>query len=499
MRQKLSLSDKWAMYREQSLKVRRSTLEEAEFTYPESTPWGEETEGMPSSAKIGVLAVPLLIAVLYWLYRLGLEWRYSVPVDPLTTMLGQVSAFFGSVLILSIFWKLNEGAFSDFRAGIVSPMLIFAPRLGKAIPSRYRIKRATQIYPLSDKVLDTAEEAEAEAVRLELEAAKRALEEAQAKKKKVEEDVKEILDSAFKAPVPQARQDQRRRPSSIEEVMQLIQETLGEVPPVLKPDTTISAELLREYTDMIRRTHMELYATFTESPVYDAVWLSERPLVGTGVDAAHGFEFLEFAFHDWVQKTYIYQKRNSAATWGVVIEIAITRHYVLIGKEWKMRYVPIFYVAASDGAIAAILSGMKAPGARTLPYEEEIQAAKDAMTVTLAEKLISLTSNQTATINRLENDLTVAKRQEKKFAKRVIREGLQNIELAKSAGDEGTGATIMRLLGGSATKMVFRLIMLLIVAFVILVAIQLLTGIRIFPFISTGAGAGGPGAVTTQP
>lgn len=465
MSTRLSFSEKAKIFVEQH-KRNKTPVEEAQtFHYDESTPWGIETEGGPSMRYEKVAAVPLFGFLAYFTWILnGARLGYTT-LDPNLVSVAIVDLFLISVMGFSGIYKQNEGTFSEFLC-IISPALVFMR--DKVVPTRFRVRKVRQLYPF----------------RQELE--ERALD------KKDERPATVSATKASAATMSSTPAVTITKPTAALDLMQLVAQIDDLSKKYTTPERTgteqeISQKIEEDFLEIVETTQMPLILTEVETPKFNCYMLSDFPLTAVS-ESDEGWatpRLVEFQMHTYTQKTNIAQKENRRATWGVFLHITTIRTYKEIGKEWKLVIAPVLYVASSDGQIDSFVQMMRAKYEREVPGQVEKLMTQRAYDITLVERLLDRLDNLTGMLQRSDEKLKTEQRKNWKFVKDMLADGLRLLNLMhKDQQIPGQGR--LALFSGGVFKFLWKLISLAAVIFMLLIIIQVVTGVTILPFIRTG-------------
>jgi len=467
-------------------KPSKSELEKARYSIDEYRPMNPDSKGWPAMRKLKILFILGITYIGFWVWYMMRVAERVISPNSYVDAFGFLIVIGLSSLALGVMWKLNEGCFSDFRI-ILEPFLVV--KNGKLCRSMLRIKRITQIYPLAPEIVITAEDLEGALSRPKPPGPERT-----------------------EPPTPKKDPDDRSegakkhnptgstlRPSSIEEMVELFQDILHEDPTPFKDNVVTGVELERRFVDLVKSVNLDMFVNLAETPDFPAIFLTDYPVESPSGEA----KAIQFGFHDFFQKTYIWDKKNSnSSSWGICVHIDDFRFHVWNSgkKKYELKFAPIFYVAFSDGNLDDLLTQLfprdRKEQKKRRPIEDAktlAQGAKDAYTATLAEELIIRDKMHTGIIDAKDKEIEVLERQNTKGAKKIVARGLRWMVLAGESMDESGLDKLKAIFSKGAIKWIVYLIFGIFVFMGFLLLLQVLTGIQFYTLPSGGGGGGVPG------
>jgi len=348
-----------------------------------------------------------------------------------------------------------------------------------------RIRKIRQIYPLAPDVEITADDLNGKLSE------PKPVPDPKTKKTKKDPKADQVTDEIKKAKTPTG---EFLRPSSIQEMIELFQDILEEDPKPFQDNVEMAVELETRFVELVRSVKLEKFVNLADTPDFPAIFITDYPVESPTGEAKQ----IQFGFHDFFQKTYIWDKKNSSSSsWAVAVHLEDYRFWKWNDgkKEYELRFAPIFYVAFSDGNLEDLLLQLW-PKDRELqkkqrPIEEArylAQQAKDAYTATLAEELIIRDKMHTGIIDAKDKEINQLQRQNTKGAKKIVAQGMRWMVLAGESMDESNLDRLKAIFSKGAIKWLVILVCGVLVFLGFLLLLQFLTGIQFFDLPTGGGG-----------
>lgn len=493
-------------------KPTKTELEKAQYGIDEYRPSYPDSTGWPAMRKLKAIFILCTGYIAFWVYY-SLRVRDGlVPQIPIIDGLAFLDVIGMSSLALGMLWKLNEGCFSDFRI-ILEPFLVIYH--GRLFRSMLRIRRIKQIYPLAPEVEITADD-----LAGDLAAPKTDTKIIWSTKKPTRfiadestaKDVgggitrttlRQVEDSAPKTDPPvkkktKVSKNDSLRPSSIAEMKELVSDILQEEPVEFKDNVDMGVELEKRFVELVRSVNLDAFVNLAETPKFPALFITDYP-VESPTGEAKG---IQFGFHDFYQKTYVWDKKNSSSSsWAIGVHLDDFRFHVWNKgkKKYDLKFAPIFYVAFSDGNLDDLLMQLwpkdreeRQKRRAIIDARELATHAKSAYTATLAEELIIRDKMHTGIIDAKDKEINQLQRQSTKGSKKVIARGLRYAVLAGEALDDSNLDRLRAIFSKGAIKYILYLIIAIFVFVGFLLVLQILTGIQFFNIPPPGNGGGTP-------
>ena len=282
------------------------------------------------------------------------------------------------------------------------------------------------------------------------------------------------------------------RPSSISEMMDLFKDILAEEPKPFEDSVDMAVELERRFVDLVQNIGLQKYVHIADTPDYPALIITDYPVeppTGTGSQT-------QFGFHNFYQKTYIWDKQNpSSSSWAVSVHLDDYRFYAWNEgkKKFELKFAPIFYVAFSDGNLDYLLTNLYPTNNRNIEAARLMaQQSKDAYTATLAEELIIRDKMSTGIIDSKDKEIDQLKRQNTKGAKKIAAQAIRWMELAGESMSDSNLDRLRAIFSKGAVRTFGYIIGGILVFMGFLLVLQLLTGMQFYTLPNGGSPGGDP-------